>query len=234
MHSDVVRVSPWKTHVHRPGVVEILVERTGMNSPDGSHGSPRRLLLVRHGPTAENVAGRFLGRTDAPVTEAARVEAAALRPLVPFADLVVTSPARRAVETAELLGLRAPLVEPAFREIDFGDWEGLTQDEVAERDPTRFAAFEAGDIEGFPGGETVAAVAQRTVDAVERHRSSTVLVVTHATVIRILVAALLDLPVSRYRSHHPRPTNLSVTSLERQHGLWRLESYASTMHGSDR
>ena len=205
-----------------------------MDNAVGSRGPDRELLLVRHGETAANVAGRFLGRSDAPLTDSARREAAALGPLVPRVDLVVSSPAQRAIETAERLGLGAPVIEPAFREIDFGEWEGLTQDEVAELDPAGFAAFDAGDIEGFPGGESVEAVARRTVDAVERHQSPALLVVTHATVIRILVAALSGLPVRRYRTHHPRPANLSATRLECRGGLWRLSAYASTFEGSGR
>ena len=196
----------------------------GANTPD------RRLYLVRHGETADNAAGRFLGRTDSPLNDRGVIQAQQRAATIAAfgIEAVVSSPARRALETAELLNLSDPVIESGFREIDFGDWEGLTQDEVAERDPVNFAAFTGGDISGFPGGETVAGVADRTMAAVATHTSTTLLVVTHATVIRILVVALLGLPVTRYRSSFDRPGNLSITELSCTNGAWSLESYAMT------
>ncbi len=187
-------------------------------------------MLIRHAETAENVAGRFLGRSDPSLTPDGVAAAARLAPAFgPTAgSLVVTSPARRARETASALGLGEPVVDDAFREVDFGDWEGLTQEEVAARDPEGFAAFSQGDIAGFPGGETIAAARARTVDAVGRHRSDQLVVVTHATVVRVLVAGLLGLPVERYRSLLGRPANLSWTELEATADGWMLVTYGAT------
>lgn len=190
----------------------------------------RRLLLVRHAETADNVAGRFLGRSDSPITEggigATAVLAAVLAHRMAADDLVVvSSPARRAIETAQHLGLHDPLVDDGFREIDFGEWEGFTQSEVARNDPETFAAFDRGEIAGFPGGESVESVRRRTLEAIDRHRVDRLLVVTHATVLRIVVTSLLGLPVDRYRSLFGRPANLSMTELERTDVGWRLLSY---------
>jgi broad specificity phosphatase PhoE len=192
-------------------------------------GGRRRLVLIRHAETAENVAGRFLGRSDPSPTPDGVAAAARLAPAFgPTAgSLVVTSPARRARETAGALGLGEPLVDDAFREVDFGDWEGLTQDEVAARDPEGFASFARGDIAGFPGGETIAAARDRAVDAVDRHRADRLVVVTHATLVRALVAGLLGLPVERYRSLLGRPANLSWTELESTADGWMLVTYGS-------
>lgn len=198
-------------------------------TPGATPGGPRRLVLLRHAETAENAAGRFLGRSDPELDEHGVEQARRLASGLEGspARLVVASPARRALQSAQLLGLREPVVEPDFREIDFGTWEGLTQPEVAERDPVNFAAFEHGEIDGFPGGETVTAVAERTVAALDRHRADSVLVVTHATVVRILVTALLGLPVSQYRARLGRPGHLSWTELEQHEQGWRLLSYDS-------
>lgn len=197
---------------------------------------PRRLVLVRHGETADNVAGRFLGRSDPDLTDRGRAQARLLSPRVTalLDAVVVTSPARRAVATAEELGLTTPASDGGFREIDFGDWEGLTQGEVAERDPDGFAAFARGDIDAFPGGESVQAVAERTVSALHTHDAPTLLVVTHATVVRILVTALLGLPVARYRALFGRPSHLSWTELESTTDGWTLQTYSSPLIGVDR
>lgn len=188
----------------------------------------KRLFLLRHGETAENAAGRFLGRSDPSLSELGRQQAQqssrALQQL--GVDALVSSPAQRARETASLLELGNPIFDERFREIDFGDWEGFTQEEIALRDPVTFAAFAEGDIDGFPGGETVAEVAARTLAAVNECNSERLLVVTHATVIRILVVALLALPVNRYRSLFDRPSNLSVTELCCNNGAWSVSAYA--------
>ena len=190
--------------------------------------SLRRLFLVRHGETAANAAGRFLGRTDPSLNEhgvrQAHDAAAMFRSIGPVE--VVSSPARRAVETASLLSGSEPIIEDGFREIDFGDWEGLTQDEVARVDPVNFAAFASGDIAGFPGGESVVEVAERTSAAIAQRTSESLVVVTHATCIRIMVVALLGLPITRYRLLFDRPANLSVTSLESDGENWTLRAYA--------
>ena len=210
-----------------------LVDCTAVNTTASSPPGPgRRLVLLRHAETADNVAGRFLGRSDPSLTEAGmqaavQLAAAFAQPSSADGALAVCSPARRAVETADHLGLRGAVIDDAFREIDFGSWEGFTQEEIAQRDPVAFSAFERGDIDGFPGGETVEAVRVRTVDALERHRSPRLVVVTHATVVRILVTALLGLPVSRYRSAFGRPANLSWTELEQTDLGWRLLTYDS-------
>lgn len=191
---------------------------------------PRRLVLVRHGETADNVAGRFLGRSDPGLTPAG-LEAA--RSCAGGLDLggavVVSSPARRALETAEALGAIDPSVDEGWRELDFGAWEGLTPAEAAVRDPEVFAAFEYGDLDGFPGGESVDAVRARTLDALARHPVDRLVVVTHATVVRIVVTALLDLPVRTYRARLGRPGHLSRTELERHDGGWRLLTYSSAI-----
>lgn len=193
-------------------------------------GGPRRLVLVRHGETADNVAGRFLGRSDPGLTPAGL---AAARERAGGLDLgaatVVSSPARRAVETATALGAIDPTVDAAWRELDFGAWEGLTPEEAATRDPGTFAAFDRGDLDAFPDGESVGAVRDRTLDAISAHAGDRLVVVTHATVVRVVVTALLDLPVRNYRARFGRPGHLSRTELERHDDGWRLLAYAAAI-----
>jgi len=197
---------------------------------DGAEASTlRRLVLLRHGETADNLAGRFLGRSDPSLTASGLDVARGLRGAIDLGGegTVVSSPARRAIETAEALGARGPEVDAGFRELDFGAWEGLTPDEAARRDPEAFAAFERGDLDAFPEGESIADVWDRTEAAIAPRADERLVVVTHATVIRVVVAGLLGLPIDRYRARLGRPGHLSRTVLERHDGGWRLITYGT-------
>jgi 2,3-bisphosphoglycerate-dependent phosphoglycerate mutase len=191
--------------------------------------SARTLVLVRHGETAGNRAERFVGSSDQPLTDLGEEQARRLVPMVDgFApDVVLTSPLLRAWRTAELAsGGRALVVEPDLREVDFGAWEDRSFAEAAASHPEAFAAFDTGEIDGFPGGDRVQDVAGRLAAAVAARTEPRVLAVTHATALRVLVCALLGDPVTAYRRRIPRPANGSWTQLDLVDGTWRLTVYA--------
>jgi alpha-ribazole phosphatase len=163
--------------------------------------------LVRHGATGARNARRFLGRTDVPLSRAGRRQAGALaryferRP----AGLVVTSPLRRARQTAEILVNGGPWrfrADPGWAEADFGRWEGLTFRQIARRDPKlvdRWAGLDPGFR--FPGGESLSAFRRRLGAAwrrVLRRPEREVAVVTHGGVIRALLCRARRLPPERY------------------------------------
>lgn len=112
-----------------------------------------RLALLRHGPTEWNAAGRIQGHTDIPLSEAGLAKMAALR--LPLAvTRVYASPMLRARQTAEALGLSAPIHDPRLMEQNWGAWEGLTRDEILARDGEE-AFVKAGSNRGEafrPGG----------------------------------------------------------------------------------
>ena len=163
------------------------------------------MLLWRHGRTAHNAAGRLQGQIDIPLDDVglwqARTAAAALaaryRPTV-----VVTSDLGRARATAEMLTAQVGLelvVDPRVRERSFGDWEGLTAAEIAERWPAEHAAWASGGEPHRPGGETREVVARRVSAAVTEHAQGlsdddTLVVVTHGAAIGLGVGGLLGLP----------------------------------------
>ncbi|MDE2294551.1 MAG: histidine phosphatase family protein [Gammaproteobacteria bacterium] len=130
-----------------------------------------RLLFVRHAPTDWNREGRYQGRTDTPIGETglreARRIAETLRGVA--VDLVVTSPLRRALETAEVIaaalgGVRR-LVDGRLVEISFGDWEGFTQEEIRARWPTALRAWKrTPQAARFPGGESLHDLERRLRD----------------------------------------------------------------------
>lgn len=151
-----------------------------------------RLLLVRHGETSWTHEHRLQGQTDIPLDDAGRAQAAALRPIVQefMPNRVVSSPALRAAETAELLSDLTPVFEPRLKEADLGEWEGLTPAEIGED----YAGWRAGTVVP-PGGEPREVLIRRVTQALQEAVESpgTVLVATHGGVVRAVLDALLGL-----------------------------------------
>lgn len=178
-----------------------------------------RLLLLRHGETDWTREGRFTGWRDVPLNAAGRRQAeaaaAALAGVAPAA--VYASPLARARATAEIVaaphGLAVRL-EPAFREMGFGAWEGLTRAEVAARDPEGFDAWRTAPGRfTAPGGEAVTAVAARVGQGLARlraaHAGATVILVTHGVVLRLLVLDALGLGLDRLWAVDAAPAGLT-------------------------
>jgi ribonuclease H / adenosylcobalamin/alpha-ribazole phosphatase len=176
-----------------------------------AQGEPTVTLLLRHGQTPMSVQKRYSGRTDAPLTDAGVRQAAAAAKRLASAgiDAIVASPLQRAVRTAEEVAAATSipvLTDEGFRETDFGAWEGLTFAEVRERWPAEMARWLADSSVAPPGGESFAQVGERVAAALHRVLASrarqTVLVVSHVTPIKTLVAAaLLAPPAALYRMH---------------------------------
>jgi broad specificity phosphatase PhoE len=167
---------------------------------------PTTIVLVRHGETDWNREHRYQGHADTALNEAGRQQARelvdALRP--EGVTLVYTSPLRRASETATIvaghLGLEARELE-ALREIDVGDWQGLTIDEVRLRFPEH---ADVGWHAGWPNGETHDELSARVVPALlaldDAHRGERILGVTHAGPIRAALMAATGLSQAELRA----------------------------------
>jgi ribonuclease H / adenosylcobalamin/alpha-ribazole phosphatase len=176
-----------------------------------AQGPATTVLLLRHGQTEMSVQGRFAGRGDIPLTSTGRQQASAAADRLADrgVDLVVSSPLRRAWDTAQLVAdaAGAPLVrEDDLVETDFGAWEGLTFAAVMARWPTELTAWQ-GDVDvAPPGGESFAGVATRVNRALDRqlasHHGQTIVLVSHVTPIKTLVCrALLAPPAAMFRMH---------------------------------
>lgn len=134
------------------------------SSPDPS--GPIDVVAIRHAPTAWNAAGRIQGHTDVPLGGAGRRALAGRRLPERFGSYRAhSSPLARAVETAALLGLEAPVLDRRLMEMDWGEWEGRTRASVAATDPGGVARNEArGPDFRPPGGESPREVQARIVD----------------------------------------------------------------------
>jgi broad specificity phosphatase PhoE len=160
---------------------------------------PTVLLLARHGETDWNRERRFQGHADRPLNDVGRRQALELAELLRGEVLatVYTSPLKRASETARIVAEQLDLVPrelEALREIDVGDWEGLTVEDVRARYPEQ---LDVAWHTGWPNGETHDELGARVLPALLEletlHPEETVLGVTHAGPIRAALAAAAGL-----------------------------------------
>jgi broad specificity phosphatase PhoE len=162
-----------------------------------------RLLLIRHAEPEDDVRGRCYGRLDIGLSPTGLAGAKRLAESLRDVELerVYASPSRRAVETAAALG-GTPVVEDRLRELDFGELEGRTYDEIEREQPTLFRRWmEAPTLVRFPGGESYAELRKRVAaavdDVVAAHSGRTVALVSHGGVVRAALAVVLGLPDDR-------------------------------------
>lgn len=176
-----------------------------------ARGEPAVTLLLRHGQTPMSVQKRYAGRSNVPLTDAGVAQAAAAAKRLASAgiDAIVASPLQRTVQTAEQVAAVTGLpvvTEDGFRETDFGAWEGLTFAEVRERWPSEMTAWLADPEVAPPGGESFAEVSERVTAALHRvlagRAGQRILIVSHVTPIKTLVAAALLAPsAALFRMH---------------------------------
>jgi probable phosphoglycerate mutase len=181
------------------------------------------LHLVRHGDTLQAAEGYLAGDIDPPLTDHGLAQAEAVGRVAAGLklDAVYVSPKRRARQTAEPV-LRAcklePVVEDGLREIAYGAWEGRKESEIKATDPDAFAAWTQDPaLVAPPGGESAFAIAARALPCLVRarreHPTGRVMFVSHKATIRIIVCALLGVPLGRFRDRVACPT-ASLTTFE--------------------
>jgi broad specificity phosphatase PhoE len=190
------------------------------------------IFLARHGESDWNVAKRFQGHSDRPLTELGREQAHALADLVASEeiDAVYTSPLSRARETAEIVAARAglePVALPELREVDTGSWSGLSRADVEARFPEGFARWRSGGS-GWEDGETYEEMAERVIGALrtiaEDHPDGRVLIISHGGPIRAIHAAAEGQAIKDYRRLKPVEPNARLSAVAVENGrLTRLD-----------
>lgn len=181
---------------------------------------PTRLLLVRHGSTEHSHDGRFSGRNELPLDEHGRGQARAIARHVSrmgSVDVVLSSPLRRARETAEAIvakvGGEVEIVEDLV-EMEFGEWEGLTLADAHLKWPDVIRDWLAGIDIAPPGGESFAEVEARVTPAVQRiidgNRGRRIVAVSHVTPIKTLLRIALSAPQETMFKFHLDTASLSV------------------------
>jgi len=186
--------------------------------------SKLRLFVVRHGETAWSRERRFAGSRDVALEpEGLRQCEAVARALASeVVAAVYASPLERARASAEVIAKphRLPVeIDPAFGEMAFGEWEGLTREEVAARFPAAYEEWRhAPHLVRIAGGETLSQVAERARGAVQAlaasHTGETIVLVTHAIVTRLIVLDALGLGPERLWTVDATPAGITEIEYE--------------------
>lgn len=198
-----------------------------------------KLYLVRHGEVLWNrERPAYCGVTDLELNGEGRrqAERIAARLAGVHLEAVYSSDLRRARDTAAAIAARHglnPVADPAFREVDYGEWEGVSEEDVRHQWADRYRAWreDAAHVR-IPGGETFSELRDRFVPAViavmERHADGNVALVAHKAANRVFLCDVLGLSPSAYRCIGQDNACLSI--LDYEGGRWRVELINDTCH----
>ncbi|ORB85925.1 acid phosphatase [Mycobacterium kansasii] len=193
-----------------------------------------RLLLLRHGETEWSKSGQHTGRTDIKLTPAGRTQARlaekTLGELALDNPLVISSPRKRALTTAELAGLTVDEISPLIAEWDYGAYEGLTTAQIREIEPDWLVW-----THGCPDGESVAQVSERADRAVAlalHHMASRdVVFVGHSHFSRAVITRWLELPLPEGTRFYMPTASVGICGFE--HGIRQLTALGVKWHPGD-
>lgn len=199
----------------------------------------QRLIVIRHGETVDNQRGVAQGWRDSELSPRGRAQvervAERVREFTP--DVLFCSTLPRAITTAMVIGGRIglePIQLEDLREMNCGEWEGVTFADVRKNEPELFQRWSADPHEPCPGGESFQDVRTRIARALEsivervNGQPATVAIVSHGTAIRLLATHLLDLPLEAAR--HFAQDNAAVNVFEHRGGRWVLRTWNDATH----
>lgn len=190
-----------------------------------------RLVLLRHGETEWSRDRKHTSTTDLDLTDRGREQATLAALTVEHLDLdnplVVSSPRKRALATAELAGLTVGEVSPLLAEWDYGDYEGLTTHEIRTETPGWLLW-----TYGCPGGESVDQVSMRADQAVsyalEHMADRDVVFVGHGHFSRSVVTRWVEQPLREGARYGFGAASVAVCGFE--YGLRQLSALGMTSH----
>jgi ribonuclease H / adenosylcobalamin/alpha-ribazole phosphatase len=202
---------------------------------------PVTVVLVRHGETSMTVSRGYSGSGEPgpPLNEHGRRQAAAAATLVEhvgrdmwgdieYPSEVVASPMVRTQETAAIIGERLGLpvrVDATFQEANFGEWQGLTAEEIEERWPGQLEPWHTKADVRPPGGESIADVGVRLRRGYDELLAGgggrTVVVVSHAVAIRAALGVAMGAQPSSWSQLRVAPASISIVRLfaDRRHEI---------------
>lgn len=197
---------------------------------------PRRVIVLRHGQTTYNAAGIWQGLLDAPLSDLGRQQAtgAAAALSEHNFDVIYASDLERAADTAKALGAAVgmiPVYDARLREIDVGDWSGMTTEQVNARFPDEQDAIARGeDLRRGRTGESVTNVADRVSpfldDVLEKlPAGATMAVVSHGVTGRALCAQLVGMDQGTAWQCLSGMMNCHWAQLVEHRSGWRIERW---------
>jgi alpha-ribazole phosphatase len=193
-----------------------------------------KLLVIRHGETISNAEQRFSGHQDVNLTEKGilQAEQLAYRLRDCQIDAIYASDLKRAIHTAKIIigNRNIPFYkEPHFREISFGDWEGLKWDEInAEKEEGNSDNWWNQPDSPLPGGESLRDLRKRIVIALkkvireqdEEDKYKTVAIVCHGGVSRMIIGIALDVPMEKVWNIRQQSTALNIIRYDKKGGFF--------------
>ena len=181
-----------------------------------------RFYLIRHGETDWNKGGRYQGRTNIQLNDAGKEQARLLGERFKYLplDVVYVSPLGRAVATAEPVAAShglTPIKDEHFIEINFGEWEGHTIEELSEKYGKANTDFFKDHFDHpVPGEGSFQNAMDRAIEGfnilAERHKGQNVAIISHGGLLRVMLVGLLEMGDAFYRKTWM--TNTSVTMLD--------------------
>ena len=181
-----------------------------------------RFYLIRHGETDWNKAGRYQGRTNIDLNAEGREQARLLGERFRFLplDALYVSPLNRAMETANEVARTTgitPVTDEHFIEINFGEWEGHTIEELSEKFGSAYTDFFKDPFDHpVPGEGSFQNAMDRAIEGfnilAERHQGQNVAIISHGGLLRVMLVGLLEMGDAFYRKTWM--TNTSVTMLD--------------------
>ena len=183
-----------------------------------------KVFLIRHGLTLWNHERRYQGHTDIELSEEGIKQAIALkiRFMKTKLQAIYSSDMQRTVKTAEIINEAHQLPLQLFtelREINFGNWEGLTYEQIAKQYPQQLHGWvTTPHLTKIPGGESLMAVQERAMRImhviVSKHPEGSVIIVAHGVVIATIICGFLELPIEKMKEYKQDNTAVALMTIE--------------------
>ena len=182
-----------------------------------------RLYMMRHGETVWNTERRYQGMTDIELSDTGirQARCAAERFKNIDIDKIYCSPLKRAMATAKPIADEKKLdiiPEENFREICFGDWEGMTVSELTRKYGEEYMNFiKEPHKYGFPGEGTIDKVIERlkpSLDRIIKNESGNILIISHGGIIRLMIMYIMGLDNSWFTKMWINNTAISIIEIK--------------------
>ncbi|RBP45595.1 histidine phosphatase family protein [Garciella nitratireducens] len=188
-----------------------------------------RLYLIRHGETIWNRERKTQGIKNVSLSETGKLQAKYLakRLKKENIDFIYSSDLSRAYKTAEIVGNhigKSVQILPEIREMNFGDWEGLTLNEIDKKFHDIYNQWNhTPHLAKIPGGETLIQVQERAIKVVNRiikkNPNKNIVMISHGTTIKTIIFYLLDIDLSYYKKIKQDNTAINIIDFKKEYNV---------------